>query len=104
MANKKILFGIGVIGLVLHVIFFQSINSLMILPFLFYWMFLGIIYKLNEKYFFGIALVFLTLSLPPFLLGNLDLAEKLSVWEYLFLVLGLTQWLFFDLLFKSRKK
>ncbi len=104
MANKKILFGIGVIGLILHVIYFQSVNSLMILPFFFYWIVIGILYKLDERYFFGIALFFLVLSVPPFLLGHMVLAERLSVWEYLFLVLGLWQWFLFDVLLNIRKK
>ncbi|SRR5258708_3699104 len=104
--NKKKLqvYCVGIVALFLHVLFFQSVNSLMILPFLFYWIVIGILCKIDERFFFGIALVFLTLSVPPFLQGNLDLAEKLSIWEYLFLVLGVTQWLLFDVLFPNARK
>lgn len=104
MENRNILLVIGIIGLFLHVIYFQSVNSLMILPFLFYWIVIGILYKLNERYFFGIALFFLVLSVPPFLLGHMVLAERLSVWEFLFLILGLWQWFLFDVILNIRKK
>lgn len=105
LKKKKILFlSVGIIALFLHVIFFQSVNSVMILPFLLYWIVIGIFYKLNEKYFFGIALVFLVLSVPPFLTGHMVLAERLSVWEYLFLVLGLWQWFIFDIVIPKIKR
>lgn len=94
----------GIIALFLHVIFFQSINSLMILPFLFSWIIIGIFYKLDEKYFFGIAILFLVLSVPPLLLGNTIIAERLSVWEFLFLILGLWQWFIFDIVLPKIKK
>jgi len=97
-------FCVGVIALLFHVIFFQSINSIVLLPFLFYWIFLGIVYKISEKYFFGLALIFLVLSVPPFLFGNMELAERLSVWEFLFLILGLWQWFLFDVLINIRRK
>ena len=102
--NKNLFLCIGMVALFLHVIFFQSINSLMILPFLFYWIFIGILYKLEEKYFFGIAIFFLVLSVPPFLLGHIVLAERLSVWEFLFLILGLWQWFVFDIILPKIKK
>lgn len=95
---------LGILGLFLHVLFFQSINSIMILPFLCYWLLLGIILKFSEKYFFSIAIFFLVLSVPPFLLGNVDLAERLSVWEFLFLVLGLWQFFLFSVLSQIKRK
>jgi len=102
--NKIQFLSIGIVALFLHVIFFQSINSLMILPILFYWIVIGILCKLDERYFFGIALLFLVLSVPPFLLGHMVLAERLSVWEFLFLILGLWQWFLFDILLNIRRK
>lgn len=102
--HKRVFFAIGIIGLFVHIILFESINSTMLVPFLIYWMFLGIVYKLNEKYFFGLALFFLILSVPPFLFGKLVLAERFSVWEYLFLVMGLWQWFLFDVLLAIRRK
>lgn len=102
--HKTKAIGIGALGLLLHVIFFQSINSIMILPFLFYWMLLGIVFRFSEKYFFGIALFFLIISVPPFLFGNVELAERLSVWEFLFLILGFWQFFLFDILATYRKK
>lgn len=102
--NKIPVLCAGIIALFLHVIFFQSINSLMILPFLFCWIIIGIFYKLDEKYFFGIAIFFLVLSVPPFLLGHIVLAERLSVWEFLFLILGLWQWFVFDIILPKIKK
>lgn len=101
--NTILLFAIGIVGLVVHIIFFQSINSVLLLPFLFYWLLLGVIYKFSEKCFFIIALVFLIASVVPFLLGNLELAEKLSVWQYLFVILGLIQWLLYDVIFPKHK-
>lgn len=102
--NKIPVLASGIIALFLHVIFFQSINSLMILPFLFSWIIIGIIYKLDEKYFFGIAIFFLVLSVPPLLLGKIFLSERLSVWEFLFLILGLWQWVFLQIPFFNKKK
>src|SRR3989344_3807798 len=102
--NKIQFLSIGIVALFLHVIFFQSINSLMILPILFYWIVIGILCKLDERYFFGIALLFLVLSVPPFLLGHMVLAERLSVWEFLFLILGLWQWFLFDIILPKIKK
>ena len=102
--NKILVLSVGMIALFLHVIFFQSINSIMILPFLFYWIVIGIFYKLDERYFFGIAIFFLVLSIPPFLLGHIVLAERLSVWEFLFLILGLWQWFIFDIILPKIKK
>ena len=102
--NNKILFGIGILILIVHIVLFQSINSVFLAPPILYWILLGIIYRLNEKYFFGIALCFLIFSVPPLLIGKLDLAEKFSVWEYLFLVLGLFQWFIFDIFLPMRKK
>lgn len=102
--DRNYLFAIGVIGLIVHIAFFQSINSIMLLPFLFYWFLLGAIYRLNDKYFFGIALLFLILSIPPFLLGYKELAERLSVWEFLFLILGLWQWFIFEIVIPKIKK
>lgn len=102
--SKTFFFTIGIIGLFLNIILFQSINSIMLLPFIFYWIFLGIRYKLDEKYFFGIAIFFLILSVPPLLFGNLELSEKFSVWEFLFLVLGLWQWVFLQMTFFHKKK
>ncbi len=101
--GKKIFIFAGVLGLVLHIILFQSINSLFILPILFYWFFLGVVYRFHEKVFFSIALFFLVLTPFAFLLNQFSLAEKFSVWEILFLLLGLTKWLLFDILFKKRK-
>lgn len=102
--HKVLSICLGIGALFLHVIFLQSINSLMILPFLFYWIAIGIIYTLNEKYFFSVAILFLILSVPPFLLGNMELAERLSVWEFLFLILGLWQWFVFDIVVPKIKK
>ncbi|CAN5194789.1 hypothetical protein BH11PAT1_BH11PAT1_0100 [soil metagenome] len=102
--NKKYLIGIGVLGLLFHIYYFQSINSVMILPVFFYWMFLGITYRFSEKYFFGIALIFLLFVPIFFLQNNFSLAEKLSVWEFIFLILGLTQWILFDVIFYKTKK
>lgn len=102
--NKILALGVGIIALFLHVILFQSINSLMILPFLFYWIIIGILYKLDERYFFGIALFFLVLSVPPFLLRHMVIAERLSVWEFLFLILGLWQWFVFDIVIPKIKR
>lgn len=102
--GKVFFFAIGIIGLFLNIILFQSINSIMLLPFIFYWIFLGIRYKLDERYFFGIALFFLVLSVPPFLLGHMTLAERLSVWEFLFLILGLWQWFVFDIVIPKIKQ
>lgn len=102
--NEKIFIAIGCLGLLLHLWFFQSINSIMLVPFMLYWLFLGFFYKLNEKYFFGIALFFLVLTVPFFLLGQFALAEKMSVWEFLFLIMGLLVWGIRELPLPRRKK
>lgn len=102
--NKIRVIFVGIIAVFLHVIYFQSVNSLMILPFLFYWIAIGILCKLDERYFFGIALFFLVLSVPPFLLGHIELAERFSVWEFLFLILGLWQWFVFDIVIPKIKR
>lgn len=102
--NNKKPFIVGIIGIFVNIIFFQSINSIMLLPFLLYWILLGIFYKLDEKYFFGLALFFLILSVFPFLQGDFVLAEKFSVWEFLFLILGLWQWLLLEIPFFNPKK
>lgn len=102
--SKAFFFTIGIIGLFLNIILFQSINSIMLLPVILYWIFLGIRYKLDERYFFGIALLFLVLSVPPFLTGHMVIAERLSVWEYLFLILGLWQWFIFDIIVPKIKR
>lgn len=102
--NRTLLLFLGIVALFIHVALFQSINSFMILPFLLYWIIIGIFYKLDEKYFFGIAIFFLVLSVPPLLFGNLELSEKFSVWEFLFLILGLWQWVFLQMTFFHKKK
>lgn len=102
--NKNKPFIIGIVGIFVNILLFQSINSIMLIPFLFYWIFLGIFYRLDEKYFFKLALFFLVLSIFPLIQKDLVLAEKFSVWEYLFLILGLWQWVFLQMTFFHKKK
>lgn len=102
--NKKIYLTVGAVCIFAEILFGRGSNSLLLLILLLYWMFLGVVYRLDEKYFFAFAIFFLILSVIPFLLGNYTLAEGISVWEFLFLILGLCQWVFLGLPFFKRRK
>ncbi len=102
--NKNSPFALGLIGIFGEIFLSPSSNSILLLVLLLYWLFLGIRTKLDEKYFFGLAMVFLILSVIPFLFGNFTLSERLSVWEFLFLILGLSQWFIFDIIVPKIKK
>ena len=88
---------LGIIGTVFNILFFQSTNSVVLLFFLAYWLIIGVIYKISEKFFFTLALICLVLTVPPFLLNHMVLAERFSVWEFLFIVLALWQYLYLEL-------
>lgn len=95
---------LGISGVILNIIFFQSTNSPVLAILMFYWLITGAVYQINEKFFFILALICLVLTVPPFLLNDLVLAERFSVWEFLFLILALWQWLYLELRDKISKK
>ena len=99
---ELVLFILGIIGVSINIILIPSTNSQVLLMIIAYWMLLGIIYKTTEKFFFILALICLILSTIPFLLGNMLLAERFSVWEFLFIILGLWQWFFLQLKRKNK--
>lgn len=88
---KLLLLLLGGAALFGQLLFFQSTDSLLLIFISLFWFILGLLYRFDEKYFFALAIVFLVLTVPPFLLGNYTLAEKFSVWQFLFLTLGLWQ-------------
>src|SRR3990167_4559581 len=94
---QKLLFSIGIGLTTVNLIFFPSTNSLALLGVMAYWIILGLYYKINEKFFFVLAIVCLILTVPPLLLKNLMWAERFSVWEFLFIALALWQWLYSEL-------
>lgn len=99
------LFSLGIGWTIINLIFFSSTNSLALLVIIIYWLTLGVIYRISEKFFFVLAIVCLILTVPPFLLKKLMWAERFSVWEFLFLCLGLWQFFYLELKEKfSRKK
>lgn len=101
---QKLGISLGIIGTVFNILFFQSTNSLALLFFLAYWLIIGAVYQISEKFFFTLALICLVLTVPPFLLNHLVLAERFSVWEFLFIMLALWQWLYLELRDKISKR
>lgn len=97
-------FFLGIFGVMINIAFFQSINSLVLGLLTIYWLIIAAVYKINEKFFFALALVCLVLTVPPFLLNGMILAERFSVWEFLFLILALWQWFYLELRDKISKK
>lgn len=95
---------LGIFGVIINIIFFQSINSPVLAILMIYWLTAGAVYKINEKFFFTLALICLILTVPPFLLNSMVLAERFSVWEFLFIILALWQWLYLELRDKINKK
>lgn len=95
---------LGILGVIVNIIFFQSTDSRVLIVFIIYWLIIGAIYNMSEKFFFALALICLVLTVPTFLLNGLVLAERFSVWEFLFIVLALCQWLYLELKDKISKK
>lgn len=88
---------LGILAVIVNIIFFQSTYSLALLLILAYWVIVGVFTRIDEKFFFKLALIFLVLAVPPFLLKQISVAERFSVWEFLFLILGLWQYFYLEL-------
>lgn len=104
--KKYIIFFVclGVAGIVVSLKISQGVSTPLLLLLFFYWALLGILLLFTEKIFFGVSLVFLILSTFPYLSNNFVLAQKLSVWMYMFLLLGLTQGFCKEIFSKKIKK
>lgn len=98
------LFFIGIGWTIINLVFSPSTNSLALLKVMVYWIILGLYYRINEKFFFVLAIICLILTVPPLLLGNLMWAERFSVWEFLFIAIALWQWLYLELRDKINKR
>lgn len=102
--KKRIFVTMGIIAVFIDIFLFPSTQSLLLLIISLYWISLSVVYKLHEKFFFGIALVFLVLTVPPFVIEHFTLAERISVWMYLFLILGLIQWMILEIVLPKFKR
>lgn len=100
--NKLLFISLGIAIVLINILFFPSTDSQVLIAIIFYWLAMGFIYQFNEKFFFALAMVFLVLTPVPFLSGNMLLAERFSVWEFLFIILGLWQWFFLQLKRKNK--
>lgn len=102
--HQRWAFLLGIFGVMLNIVFFQSTNSPVLAILMFYWLITGAVYQISENFFFILALSCLVLTVPPFLLKHMVLAERFSVWEFLFLILALCQWFYLELRDKISKK
>jgi len=86
-------FLLGGIGLLLDIIFSQSVDVIPQMVIVLFWLILAWLYRLSEKIFFAMAVIFLILTPIPLIFENKILAEKFAVWEFLFIGLGLFWWI-----------
>ena len=95
--HQRLAIFLGIFGVIINIAFFQSINSPVLVLLMIYWVIIAAVYKIGEKFFFILALICLVLTVPPFLLNHMVLAERFSIWEFLFIVLALWQYLYLEL-------
>jgi len=86
-------FLLGGIGLLLDIIFSQSVDVIPQMVIVLFWLILAWLYRLSEKIFFAMAVIFLILTPIHLIFGREILAEKLAVWGFLFIGLGLFWWI-----------
>lgn len=100
---RLLVISLGLGGVIVNLSFYPSVDSQALLILIFYWILIGIIYKTSEKFFFFLALLCLILTVPFFLFKNMIFAERFSVWEFLFICLGLWQYFYLEVRNKLKK-
>ncbi len=100
---RLLFISLGLGGVIINLSFYPSVDSQTLLVLLFYWIFLGAIYKISEKFFFFLALLCLILTVPFFLFKKMIFAERFSVWEFLFICLGLWQYFYLEVRDRLKK-
>jgi len=93
----------GGMGILWQIIFLQSTDSLPILFLVLFWLVLSLVYNLSERFSFSLAMIFLIITPFPLLAGKLFFAEKMAVWWFLFVIIGLLRWLITEFLDYLRK-
>jgi len=105
MSKSKlmVLFTGGIINLVI-VLYYNTPPDVILLLIIIFWLIVGKLYALKDQLFIILAICFLILTPFPLFFDNQPLANRFAIWQFIYIIIAIGNWIFSELPLLSIKK